>query len=155
MRRGVILALVIAIFITSIYFFFPKETIILESESDITSSLTSPVTSDFVTVKNYVIEYKNGDLNWKYSIQRAIFKDSNSARNYSEFYMKASSSIISNEEPLKAGEYDGYLFNTHSIESGNNDGYGLVMTGNESVLFCFGKNKEALIKVVGWFIEKY
>ena len=156
MRKALLLAIILVILIITIsYLSIPKENITLDKEDDITLNLTNPVNPDFVSVKNYIINYKIGENDWKYNIQKVVFKDAASARNYSDFYMYSSRSIISNTDSLKIGNFEGYLFNTHNIESGRIDGYGLVLVEGENNLYGFGTEKEPLIKVTEWFIEEY
>jgi hypothetical protein len=156
MRKAVLLALILIIIIIALlYFLMPRGPITLDRENDITLSLTNPASSDFLSAKNYIINYRSEDTNWKYNIQKVVFEDAASARNYSDFYMIANRKIISNKESLKIGDFEGYLFNTHNIESGRIDGYGLVLVEGENNLYGFGAEKETLIEVTEWFIEEY
>jgi hypothetical protein len=152
MRRVWIPVLTIAIVIVvSAYFLMQKETIVFDSETDFTSSQTNP---DVLSSKDYIINYSSGSTK-KYTIQSLIFKDSASAESYADSFMNITSSLTADRTSMEVDEFKGYLFNTLHIDSGRVTGVGLLLRRETTLLYAFGGEKDPLIKVTKWFIERY
>lgn len=153
MRKVLLLALILVIMIiTALYFSVPKETIVVDSETDTTFKELNP---DFVSSKTFIINYTIGDSTDKYSLQKTLFEDAYSAEKYKNHFSDSTTNVHVNRSAVKIGEFEGYTFDNLDMKDGRITSVGLLLMREETLLYGYGREKESLIKVTKWFIERY
>ena len=148
--KYLILSIVILVVIIVAFNFIPRENITIENEVETTLDQTVSELS----AKSYDIIYNYDGGSEKYFIQEAIFKDSDSARKFTETFIEDLSNYTTNRESLTIGDFEGYSFVTLSLES-KESGFGLLIRKGDSMIYGSGIDKNNLIKVTEWFINRY
>ena len=124
---------------------------------DITGALSS---------KSYNLRYTNEEIietggeNVSFSVfaQTVEFRDSASAKNFTEFILDAltDSELISKPESLSIEEFEGHSYVTHHVESRSETGHGLLIRKEDVIIYGGGNglDRDTVVKVIGWLIDQ-